>query len=258
MLAAGVSSLADTNAVSYINYDGTAKFGGIKINRDSIYIDADEGKSSDPQKVVRDRLYIFRGGLFAYLKNYIEGGIGHGIFRASYESGFHSKRVSIGGGGTSVIQAPRGNTIGLRIEGNLHVFGDKLEYNDQRILHEGEPRMHEMRSEGGNVYLTKDDSLVLICNEALSSAHCTVTLPNASDVRVGWMCRVTTLGAVVNGSITVRTDYSSQKMFWGSDRQVSSSRDYQEKTNVIVALRIPEQYTNNGTAYWFIKEIKAW
>ena len=258
MLAAGVSSLADQDAVSYINYDGTAKFGGIKINRDSIYIDADEGKSSDPQKVVRDRLYIFRGGLFAYLKNYIEGGIGHGIFRASYESGFHSKRVSIGGGGTSVIQAPRGNTMGLRIEGNLHVFGDKLEYNDQRILHEEEPRMHDMRSEGGSVYLTKDDSLVLVGNEALSSAHCTITLPDASDVPVGWRCTVTTMGAVVGGSNTFKTKYSSQKMFWGSDRQVYTSHDYAEKTNIIVALRISQQSTNNGTAYWFVKEIRAY
>ena len=115
MLAAGVSSLADQDAVSYINYDGTAKFGGIKINRDSIYIDADETKSSDPQKVVRDRLYIFRGGLFAYLKNYIEGGIGGGIFRASYESGFHSKYVSLGGGGSNYISGGD-----LTIEGDLN------------------------------------------------------------------------------------------------------------------------------------------
>ena len=113
MLAAGVSSLADTAATSYIDYDGTAKFGNITINRDSIYVDADEAKSSDPQKVVRDRLYIFRGGLFAYLKNYIEGGIGGGIFRASYESGFHSKYVSLGGGGSNYIDG-----------GNLTVNGD--------------------------------------------------------------------------------------------------------------------------------------
>ena len=258
MLAAGVTSLADTDAISYINYDGTAKFGGVKINRDSIYIDADESKNSDPQKVVRDRLYVFRSGLFAYLKNYIEGGIGHGIFRASYESGFHSKRVSIGGGGTSVIQAPRGNTMGLRIEGNLHVFGDKLEYNDQRILHEEEPRMHDMRSQGGSVYLTKDDSLVLIGNEALSSAHCTVTLPNASDVRVGWRCKVTTIGAVTNGSITFSTKYSSQKMFWGSEPQVSTSHDYAEKSNIILIMRIGDLSVSGGTAYWFVKEIKAW
>lgn len=258
MLAAGVSSLADQDAVSYINYDGTAKFGNITINRDSIYIDADESKNSDPQKVVRDRLYIFRSGLFAYLKNYIEGGIGHGIFRASYESGFHSKRVSIGGGGTSVIQAPRGNTMGLRIEGNLHVFGDKLEYNDQRILHEEEPRTHDMRSEGGSVSLTKEDTSVLIGNEALSSAHCTITLPDASTVKPGWRCTVTTMGAVVDGSITFKTKYSSQKMFWGSDRQVSSSHNYAEKSNIIVALRISDQNTNNGTAYWFVKEIRAY
>lgn len=258
MLAAGVTSLTDQDAVSYINYDGTAKFGGVKINRDSIYIDADESKSSDPQKVVRDRLYIFRSGLFAYLKNYIEGGIGHGIFRASYESGFHSKRVSIGGGGTSVIQAPRGNTMGLRIEGNLHVLGDKLEYNDQRILHEEEPRMHDMRSEGGSVSLTKEDTSVLIGNEALSSAHCTITLPDASTVKPGWRCTVTTMGAVVDGSIAFKTKYSSQKMFWGSDRQVSSSHNYAEKSNIIVALRISDQNTNNGTAYWFVKEIRAY
>ena len=258
MLAAGVSGLGDTNAVSYINYDGTAKFGGVKINRDSIYIDADESKSSDPQKVVRDRLYIFRGGLFAYLKNYIEGGIGHGIFRADYESGFHSKRVSIGGGGTSVIQAPRGNVMGLRIEGNLHVFGDKLEYNDQRILHEEEPRMHDMRSQGGFVYLTKDDSSVLISNEALSSAHCTITLPDASTVKSGWRCTVTTIGAVVKGSITLRTKYSSQRMFWSSDPQTQTSHDYAEKSNIILIMRIGDLSVSGGTAYWFVKEIKAW
>ena len=257
MLAAGVSGLGDTNAVSFINYDGTAKFGGIKINRDSIYIDADDSGSGVHQ-VVHDRLYITRSGIFAYLDRYISGGIGEGIFKANYEQGFHSKRVSIGDGGTSIIQAPRGNTMGLQIQGNLHVFGDKLEYNDQRILYENKPRTHYMTSDGGNVYLTKDDSLVLIGNEALSSAHCTITLPDASTVKVGWRCKVTTIGAVVKGSITVKTNYSSQKMFFGSDRQVSYTRDYTEKTNVLVIIRIPEQSTNNGTAYWFIKEIKAW
>ena len=257
MLAAGVSGLGDTNAVSFINYDGTAKFGSIKINRDSIYIDADDSGSGVHQ-VVHDRLYITRSGIFAYLDRYISGGIGEGIFKANYEQGFHSKRVSIGDGGTSIIQAPRGNTMGLQIQGNLHVFGDKLEYNDQRILYENKPRTHYMTSDGGNVYLTKDDSLVLIGNEALSSAHCTITLPDASTVKVGWRCKVTTIGAVVKGSITVKTNYSSQKMFFGSDRQVSYTRDYTEKTNVLVIIRIPEQSTNNGKAYWFIKEIKAW
>lgn len=257
MLAAGVTSLADTDAVSYINYDGTAKFGNITINRDSIYIDADDSGSGVHQ-VVHDRLYITRSGIFAYLDRYIAGGIGEGIFKANYEQGFHSKRVSIGDGGTSIIQAPRGNTIGLQIQGNLHVFGDKLEYNDKRILYEEKPRTHYMTSDGGNVYLTKDDSLVLVGNEALSSAHCTITLPDASDVPVGWRCKVTTMGAVTSGSITYKTKYSSQKMFWGSDRQVSSSHDYAEKTNVIVALRISQQSTNNGTAYWFVKEIRAY
>ena len=66
------------------------------------------------------------------------------------------------------------------------------------------------------------------------------------------------MGAVVDGSITFKTKYSSQKMFWGSDRQVSSSHNYAEKSNIIVALRISDQNTNNGTAYWFVKEIRAY
>ena len=258
MLAAGVSGLADPNATSYINYDGTAKFGNIAINRDSIYIDADDGSGSGVHQVVHDRLYITRSGIFAYLDKYIAGGIGGGVFKANYEQGFHSKRVDIGSGGTSVIQAPRGDTMGLKIEGNLHVFGDKLEYNNKRILYEERPRMHDMTSDGGSVSLTKDDSLVLVCNEALSSAHCTITLPSASDVPVGWRCKVTTMGAVTSGSITYKTKNSSEKMIWGSDRQVSTSHDYSEKTNIITALRISEQSTGNGTAYWFVKEIRAY
>ena len=257
MLAAGVTSLADQDAVSYINYDGTAKFGGVKINRDSIYIDADDSGSGVHQ-VVHDRLYITRSGIFAYLDRYIAGGIGEGIFKANYEQGFHSKRVSIGDGGTSIIQAPRGNTMGLQIQGNLHVFGDKLEYNNQRILYEEKPRMHSMTESGGYVMLRQDDSLVLIGDEALSGDHCTIELPDPSDVQVGWRCKVTTMGAVSTGNITFKTKYSSQKMFWGSEPQVSSSHNYAEKTNVIVALRIPRQFTNNGTAYWFVKEIRAY
>ena len=257
MLAAGVTSLADQDAVSYINYDGTAKFGNIKINRDSIYIDADDSGSGLHQ-VVHDRLYITRSGIFAYLDSYIRGGLDTGVFKANYEQGFHSKRVSIGDGGTSVIQVPRGNSVGLKIDGNLHVFGDKMEYNGHRVVTEGIPRSHDMWSEGGSVSLTKEDTSVLIGNEALSSAHCTITLPDASDVPVGWRCTVTTMGAVVGGSNTFKTKYSSQKMFWGSERQVSTSHDYAEKTNIIVALRISQRSTNNGTAYWFVKEIRAY
>ena len=259
MLAAGVTSLADTDAVSYIDYDGTAKFGNISINRDSIYVDADESK--DPgsvSQVKRGRLYITRSGIWSWLDSYLSGGLDTGHFVATYEHGFQSKRVSIGGGGSSIIQAPSGDNIGLQIQGNLHVYGDKLEYNDQRILYEGEPRIHNMSDDGGSVYLTKKDSLVLVGNEALSSAHCTVTLPDADDVKVGWRCKVTTIGAVTNGSITFRTKYSSQKMFWGTDRQASSSRNYQEKANVIVIIRIPVQYASSGSAYWFVRELKAW
>ena len=257
MLAAGVTSLADTDAVSYINYDGTAKFGNIRINLDSIYIDADDSGSGLHQ-VVHDRLYITRSGIFAYLDSYIRGGLDTGVFKANYEQGFHSKRVSIGDGGTSVIQVPRGNSVGLKIDGNLHVFGDKMEYNGHRVVTEGIPRSHDMQSDGGSVSLTKEDTSVLIENEALSSAHCTITLPDASTVKPGWRCTVTTMGAVVDGSITFKTKYSSQKMFWGSDRQVSSSHNHAEKSNIIVALRISDQNTNNGTAYWFVKEIRAY
>lgn len=112
MLAAGVTSLADTDAVSYIDYDGTAKFGNIRINRDSIYIDADDSGSGLHQ-VVHDRLYITRSGIFAYLDHYIAGGIGAGVFKANYEQGFHSKYVSLGGGGSNYISG-----------GNLTVDGD--------------------------------------------------------------------------------------------------------------------------------------
>lgn len=112
MLAAGVTSLADQDAVTYINYDGTAKFGNITINRDSIYIDADDSGSGVHQ-VVHDRLYITRSGIFAYLDRYIAGGIGAGVFKANYEQGFYSKWVSIGGGGSNYIGG-----------GNLTVDGD--------------------------------------------------------------------------------------------------------------------------------------
>lgn len=112
MLAAGVTSLADTDATSFIDYDGTAKFGNIRINLDSIYIDADDSGSGVHQ-VVHDRLYITRSGLFAYLDHYITGGIGEGVFKANYEQGFHSKRVSLGDGGTNYIGG-----------GNLTVDGD--------------------------------------------------------------------------------------------------------------------------------------
>lgn len=112
MLAAGVTSLADTDAVSYIDYDGTAKFGNIRINRDSIYIDAGDSGSGLHQ-VVHDRLYITRSGIFAYLDHYITGGLDTGIFKANYEQGFHSKRVSIGDGGSNYIGG-----------GNLKVDGD--------------------------------------------------------------------------------------------------------------------------------------
>ena len=118
MLAAGVTSLADQDATSYINYDGTAKFGGVKINRDSIYIDADDSGSGVHQ-VVHDRLYITRSGIFAYLDHYITGGIGAGVFRANYEQGFHSKHVSLGGGGDNYI----GGTH-LRIATGTTVDGD--------------------------------------------------------------------------------------------------------------------------------------
>ena len=118
MLAAGVTSLADTDAVSYIDYDGTAKFGNIRINRDSIYIDADDSGSGLHQ-VVHDRLYITRSGIFAYLDHYIAGGIGAGVFRANYEQGFHSKHVSLGGGGDNYI----GGTH-LRITTDTTVDGD--------------------------------------------------------------------------------------------------------------------------------------
>lgn len=257
MLAAGVSSLADTDATSYIDYDGTAKFGNIRINRDSIYVDADDSASGLHQ-VVNDRLYITRSGIFAYLKSYTSGGLDTGHFVASYAQGFQSKYVDIGGGGTSVIQAPRGNIEGLRIEGNFHVFGDKMEYNGHRVVTEGIPRTHDMQRNGGSVSLTKEDTSVLIANEALTSARCTITLPDASTVKPGWRCTVTTIGAVASGSISFSTKYSSQKMFWGSDRQVQTSHDYAEKTNIILAIRIPEQRTGNGSAYWFVKEIRAY
>lgn len=49
MLAAGVSSLADTNAVSYINYDGSTKFGGLTIDKDGeVSVVKQTGTPSDP------------------------------------------------------------------------------------------------------------------------------------------------------------------------------------------------------------------
>lgn len=42
MLAAGVSSLADQNAVSYIDYDGSAKFGQLEISKEGlVHVNAD-------------------------------------------------------------------------------------------------------------------------------------------------------------------------------------------------------------------------
>ena len=120
MLAAGVSGLADQAATSYINYDGTAKFGNIAINRDSIYIDADDTGGSGVHQVVHDRLYITRSGIFAYLDHYIAGGIGAGVFKANYEQGFHSKHVSIGGGGGNFI----GGGNRLTIDTDTTVNGD--------------------------------------------------------------------------------------------------------------------------------------
>lgn len=49
MLAAGVSSLADTDAVSYINYDGSTKFGQLVIDKDGeVSIVKQTGTPSDP------------------------------------------------------------------------------------------------------------------------------------------------------------------------------------------------------------------
>ena len=49
MLAAGVSSLADQDAVSYINYDGTAKFGALTIDKDGeVSVVKQTGTPSDP------------------------------------------------------------------------------------------------------------------------------------------------------------------------------------------------------------------
>lgn len=49
MLAAGVSSLADTDAVSYINYDGAAKFGGLTIDKSGeVSVVKQTGTPSDP------------------------------------------------------------------------------------------------------------------------------------------------------------------------------------------------------------------
>lgn len=49
MLAAGVSSLADTDAVSYINYDGSTKFGQLRIDKDGeVSVVKQTGTPSDP------------------------------------------------------------------------------------------------------------------------------------------------------------------------------------------------------------------
>lgn len=49
MLAAGVSSLADTDAVSYINYDGSTKFGQLVIDKDGeVSVVKQTGTPSDP------------------------------------------------------------------------------------------------------------------------------------------------------------------------------------------------------------------
>lgn len=49
MLAAGVTSLADTDAVSYINYDGAAKFGKLEIDkRGEVSVVKQTGTPSDP------------------------------------------------------------------------------------------------------------------------------------------------------------------------------------------------------------------
>lgn len=49
MLAAGVSSLADQNAVSYINYDGSTKFGQLVIDKDGeVSVVKQTGTPSDP------------------------------------------------------------------------------------------------------------------------------------------------------------------------------------------------------------------
>ena len=58
MLAAGVTSLADTDAVSYINYDGSARFGNLEITKDGqIYI-------YDPQS--NKGIWITPGGINIY------------------------------------------------------------------------------------------------------------------------------------------------------------------------------------------------
>lgn len=49
MLAAGVTSLADQDAVSYINYDGSTKFGGLTIDKDGeVSVVKQTGTPSDP------------------------------------------------------------------------------------------------------------------------------------------------------------------------------------------------------------------
>ena len=143
MLAAGVTSLADQDAVSYIDYDGTAKFGNIKINRDSIYIDADDS-GSGVHRLVHDRLYITRSGIFAYLDHYITGGIGAGVFEANYEQGFHSKYVSLGGGGSNYIGGSNLTVDGdldchsvspIRASGRVYIDGQTGRY-PQSLTHE--------------------------------------------------------------------------------------------------------------------------
>lgn len=252
MLAAGVKNFGGNNetAVSRINFDGSAKLGPLTVNKEgTLYLDQNATKLEKP---VPNRLYMGSGGIFSF------DSAGVKVFGASASGGFKSERVNIGGGGTSFIQVPSGNVEGLRIEGNLHVIGDRMEYNGKRVLVQEEPRIHSLDSEGAIVYISKDDSIVLVANESLTREHCQIVLPNKDDVKEGWMCKVTTIGVVTNGSITFGTKYSSQKMIWGSDRQASSMRDYTEKTNVIVAIRIKGLNTNNGIAYWVVKEIKSW
>lgn len=243
MLAAGVTGLADQDAVSFINYDGSAKLGPLTVNKEGIlYLDQNATKLEKP---VPNRLYMGSGGIFSY------DSVGAKVFGASVSGGFKSERVNIGGGGSSYIKSPGG----LTLQGDTNVLGDLTE-RGKRVHLDTTPRIVDL-TESASVSLTADDRVVTLWNEAHTSSHVTVTLPSATEVPEGWQCLVTTFGPVTSGSITMTTKSSTEKWFWGSEG-VGYTHDYSEKTNMIWIIRIPKRTANGTPIYWAAKEIRAY
>lgn len=243
MLAAGVSGLAAQDATSYINYDGTAKFGPFTVNKEGIlYLDQNATKLEKP---VPNRLYMGAGGIFSY-----DSGGGK-VFGASASGGFKSELVNIGGGGSSYIKSP----FGLTLQGYTDVIGDLTE-RGKRVHLDTPPSIVDL-TESASVSLTADDRVVTLWNETHTSSHVTVTLPSATEVPEGWQCLVTTFGPVTSGSITMTTKSLTEKWFWGSEG-IGYTHDYSEKTNMIWIIRIPKCTANGNTFYWAVKEIRAY